>query len=322
MLVGSQVAVPDIEWGIMRIAWSKALVAVVALVAVGTSGCTSIDEKSTAPNETLSGAGANARALYDQLPEAIRTKGEIVFVGDSHPPYRTVGADSTSVTGLDIDVQQALSEILGVPIRIEITSGLPAMLAGMLSGRYDAFNGPVKATPERLEKFDGVQWLTSTTSYLIPQVGGTNAQSTNDLCGTQTAGVIGSITEQSVTKLSAWCVAQGRSPVEFVGLADTNATLLAVQSGRAGSAALTQAGAVDAAAAQPNTWRSVDQTEEQGAFTDSLVLLTPKGNGLAPVIYSAFKLMFEDGQYNELVDKWNLQDIAVTAPTLNPVSAE
>ncbi|MFI5720554.1 transporter substrate-binding domain-containing protein [Nocardia sp. NPDC051750] len=298
---------------------AKAFTAAVALSVLALAGCTSIDEK-TAQSEQLSGPGENAGVLYDQLPQAIKDKGEIVFVGDSHPPYRTVGADGKTVTGMDPDIQQALSGVLGVPIRMEVSSGLPAMLSGMLSGRYDAFNGPVKATPQRLAEFDGVQWLTSRTSYLLPISGGIAAQSTDELCGTRTAGVIGSITEEQAAKLSDWCASKGKPRVEFVGLADTNATLLAVQSGRADSAALTQSGAIDTAAAQPNTWRAVAQTEEQGARADQLVLLSPKTNNLGPVFYEAFKLLFSGGQYDELVEKWNLADIAIPEPVLNPTA--
>ncbi|NKY33011.1 transporter substrate-binding domain-containing protein [Nocardia speluncae] len=303
----------------MRPTRTQAFVAIVALLALALAGCTSIDEK-TAETEQLSGPGENAGALYDRLPQAIKDKGEIVFVGDSHPPYRTVAADGKTITGMDPDIQQALSGVLGVPIRMEVSSGLPAMLSGMLSGRYDAFNGPVKATPQRLAEFDGVQWLTSRTSYLLPINGGIAAQSTDELCGTRTAGVIGSITEEQAAKLSGWCESSGRQPLEFVGLADTNATLLAVQSGRADSAALTQSGAIDTAAAQPNTWRAVAQTEDQGARADQLVLLSPKTNGLGPVFYQAFELLFSGGQYAELVAKWKLEDIAVAEPVLNPTA--
>ncbi|MFC9832974.1 transporter substrate-binding domain-containing protein [Rhodococcus sp. NPDC127530] len=304
----------------MRLTRSKTFCAAAALSVLALAGCTSIDQK-TADTEKLSGPGANAGVLYDQLPQSIKNKGEIVFAGDSHPPYRTVGPDGKTVTGMDPDVQQALSGVLGIPVRTEITSGLPAMLSGMLAGRYDAFNGPVKATPDRLAQFDGVQWLTSRTSYLIPMNGGIDAENADALCGTRSAGVVGSITEEQVHKLSDWCAAKRQPGVEFVGLADTNATLLAVQSGRADSAALTQSGAIDTAAAQPNTWRTVAQTEEQGALADQLVLLAPKTNELGPVFYEAFKLLFEDGQYQELVKKWQLEDIAIPAPVLNPTPA-
>ena len=256
--------------------------------------------------------------LYDELPQAIKDKGELVFAADSHPPYRTLGADGSTITGLDPELQAALSEVLGVPTRSTLAEGLPQMLTGMQSGRYDAFNGPVKATPERLQEFDGVSWLTSRTSYLIPTDGGVAATDTAGLCGTTTAGVKGSITEEQTANLSTWCQEQGQSAVTFLGLADTNATLLAVGSGRAQSAATTQTGAMDIQTQQDGKWRYVAQTEEQGAGVDQLVLLTPKSSGMGEVMLKAFEEIFDSGAYQKIVEKWGLQEVAVERPVLNP----
>src|SRR3712207_5969153 len=156
--------------------------------------------------------------LFDQLPQEIQDAGEIVFAGDSHPPYRTVGADGKTVTGIDPDIQAALSEVLGVPIRTEITTGLPAILSGMLSGRYDAFNGPVRTTPEREAEFDAVVWMTTVTSYVVPKGSDAGIEDSGDLCGKTVAGTAGSVTEEQVAKLTQWCQDQGQEAVEFTGL--------------------------------------------------------------------------------------------------------
>jgi polar amino acid transport system substrate-binding protein len=293
----------------------------VAAVAAGTllalTACAGPSPQSTPSSESTGGVNKSAK-FYEELPQSIKDKGEIVFAGDSHPPYRSVGADGKTVTGIDPDLQKALSESLGVPARIEITEGLPQMLAGMKSGRYDAFNGPVKATPERLKEFDGISWLSSRTSYVIPTSNGIDAQSTDGLCGTTTAGVKGSITEEQTAKLSKWCQDQGKEPVSFLGLADTNATILAVKSARAQSAATTQTGAIDLMAQEKGKWRYVSQTDEQGAGVDQLVLLAPKSSGLGPVLHKAFIEIFDNGKYKEIVDQWDLDDVAVDEPVLNP----
>src|SRR3712207_8459339 len=49
--------------------------------------------------------------LFDQLPQEIQDAGEIVFAGDSHPPYRTVGADGKTVTGIDPRSEEHTSEL-------------------------------------------------------------------------------------------------------------------------------------------------------------------------------------------------------------------
>ncbi|WP_426228213.1 transporter substrate-binding domain-containing protein [Pseudarthrobacter sp. DSP2-3-2b1] len=293
----------------------------VAAVAAGAflalTACAGPSGQATQTTEASGGVNKSAK-LYDSLPQSIKDKGEIVFAGDSHPPYRSVGPDGKTVTGIDPDIQKALSESLGVPARIEITEGLPQMLTGMKSGRYDAFNGPVKATPERLKEFDGVSWLSSRTSYVIPTTNGIDAQGTDGLCGTTTAGVKGSITEEQTAKLSKWCEDNGKAPVTFLGLADTNATILAVKSQRAQSAATTQTGAIDLMTQEKDKWRYVSQTDEQGAGVDQLVILAPKSSGLGPVLEKAFVEIFENGTYKKIVDQWGLDDVAVDAPVLNP----
>ena len=89
------------------------------------------------------------------------------MAGDTHPPYRTIEEDG-SFTGIDPDLQAALSAQLGVPFEIETASGLDAMLTGMLSGRYDGFNGPVRATPEREAEFDAIVWMTTAHVVRLP----------------------------------------------------------------------------------------------------------------------------------------------------------
>lgn len=256
--------------------------------------------------------------LYDELPESIKDAGEMVVVGDSHPPFRTIETDGKTITGIDPDIQAALSEVLGVPIRMEISEGLPQMLNGLQSGRYDAFNGPVSATPERLVDFDGVSWLTSRTSYLIPTDGGLDAEDTGDLCGTKAAGTKGSITEVQTEKLSEWCEARGEDPVTYLGLADTNATLLAVKSGRADTASVTQTAALDISNHEKDQWRYVSQTEEQGAGVDQLVWLTSKDAELGPVMLKAFQEIFDNGDYQAIIDEYGMQDVAIDKPELNP----
>ena len=123
--------------------------AVFALTACGATVTTGGD---TAPEAAPAGADA---ALHDRLPESVRTAGVLRFAGDSHPPYRTIGSDGT-ITGIDADFQAELGRVLGIRTETVVVDGLPAALQGMLAGRYDAFNGPVRATAEREQQCDDV----------------------------------------------------------------------------------------------------------------------------------------------------------------------
>jgi polar amino acid transport system substrate-binding protein len=259
-------------------------------------------------------------ALHAALPDEIKEAGVIVFAGDSHPPYRTVNSDGT-VTGIDKDFQDALGQVLGVRTETQIVDGLPAALQGMLAGRYDAFNGPVKATAERERQFDTITWMTTRTSYVVPAGSSAAIDAAEDLCGKRVAVVAGSITEEQLAKLSEYCARTGRPAAAPVALADTNETLLAAESGRADAAGMTQAAAIDVTSQQADRFTYVTQTEEQGATTDNLALFVPKDGGLGPVMLDAFRELFASGRYAEITQKWGLADVTVPEPVLNAGTA-
>lgn len=293
-----------------------AVAAAAALVLLAASAC-------GGGEDGAAGQGAPGKtALYESLPETVKEAGVIRFAGDSHPPYRIVANDGKTVTGVDREIQEALAKALGVKSEIAIVSGLPAALSGMLSSRYDAFNGPVKDTAEREKQFDAIVWLVSRTSYLIPKSASTKVGSSGDLCGKRISGTAGSIVEDQVKLLTQWCAKQGKAAITFLPLADTNGTILAAKSGRADAAGMTESAAIDAMAKEKDAFTYVTQTDEQGAGVDQLAMLVPKSSGLGPVMFEAFKEIFKNGAYQKIVDKYGLKNVAVDAPKLNTAAGQ
>ncbi|MFC4003821.1 transporter substrate-binding domain-containing protein [Prauserella oleivorans] len=283
--------------------------------ALTTAGC------GTAAQNDAENSAEPVPALHDALPQSVKDSGVLRFAGDSHPPYRTVGADG-SITGIDKDFQDALGEVLGVRTETTIVNNLPAALQGMLSGRYDAFNGPVKATPERERQFDTITWMTTRTSYVVPTDSKAGIDDAEDLCGKRVAVVKASVVEEQLTKLSEFCTSSGKKPAQTIGLDDTNATMLAARSGRADAAGMTQAAAIDVIRAQKDTYTYVTQTEAQGATSDHLALFVPKDSGLGPVLHKAFQELFDSGEYRRIMEQWGLTDVMVEKPLLNVASSQ
>ncbi|MFJ1764793.1 transporter substrate-binding domain-containing protein [Amycolatopsis sp. NPDC088138] len=298
--------------------WRRSSLAVAAAGLV-LAGCTVDDGAASAPTAAALTAD---QALHDQLPQAVKDSGLLRFAGDSHPPYRTVGPDGKTVTGIDHDFQQALGQLLGVRTETTIVSGLPAALQGMLSGRYEAFNGPVKATAEREKQFDTVTWMTTRTAYVVPEGSAAGIKQAADLCGKRVAVVTASVVEEQLAKLSAFCQGNRRPVVQVVGLDDTNATLLAAKSGRADAAGMTQAAAIDVTSQQKGQYEYVTQTEEQGATKDNLALYTPKAGKLGPVLQKAFEELFRNGTYARIMKQWGIEDVTVPQPLFDVATAK
>ncbi len=301
---------------------SLALTALASAALLALTACASPGGEPAEPGDPAEGAngGVNTEApLYDMLPDKVKDAGKIVMAGDNHPPYRSLEEDG-SITGIDPDLQAVLSEQFGVPFEIETVSGMEAILTGMNSGRYDAFNGPLRTTPEREADFDAIVWMTTISSYVYLADRADELGDHEALCGARVAGVAGSVTESQVERYSAWCEAEGLETPEFIGLEDTNSTFLAVQSDRADYAGTTQTAALDLQKSDPGKFEFLVQTEAQGAGIDQLALMTPKGNGLAEPLFAAFEAIFDNGQYEEVMSEWDLTEVSVDAPLLNPLT--
>lgn len=299
---------------------SAALVAGAAALALTSCAAGAGDNSDTAEPDGSGGVNTDA-PLYDMLPQKIKDAGVITVAGDTHPPYRTV-EESGDVTGIDPDLQAALSEQFGVPFQIESVSGMEAILTGMLSGRYDGFNGPLRTTAEREADFDAVVWMTTITSYVYLAEREDELSDPNALCGARVAGVGGSVTESQLERYGEWCAAEGLEQPEFIGLNDTNATFLAVNSDRADYAGTTQTAAIDLQATDEGRYEYLVQSEEQGAGIDELAFFVPKGNEMAEPMLAAFEAIFDNGAYERVMTDWGLTEVAVDAPVLNPMTSK
>jgi polar amino acid transport system substrate-binding protein len=298
----------------MQVRTTASLVSI-ALAGVLLAACadSAAEEPGAASGKVDTGA-----PLYDALPKNVKDAGELVVVGDAHPPYRTVEKDG-EITGIDPDLWKVLGEQLGVPVRMEVAQSMPSILTGMQSGRWLAWNGPVQANPERERAFDAITWLQTRTTYVFPKENADALAGDDGPCGQTIAIVGGSITESEVDKLNTWCTEQGEPANERADYADTNATLLAVKSGRADFAGMTETAALDVTAAD-DTYDYVTQTDEQGSGVSLLALLTPKDSGLGETMHEAFQNIFDNGDYQQVLEKWGLEPVAVEEPLINPTT--
>ncbi|TQL66672.1 polar amino acid transport system substrate-binding protein [Nocardioides albertanoniae] len=298
----------------MQVRTTASLVSI-ALAGVLLAGCA---EGAAEESGAESGKVDTGAPLYDALPKGVKDAGELVVVGDAHPPYRTVEKDG-EVTGIDPDLWKVLGEQLGVPVRMEVSQSMPSMLTGMQSGRWQAWNGPVQANPERERSFDAITWLQTRTAYVFSKEGADGIAAEEAPCGQTIALVGGSITESEVEKLNTWCAEQGEPANKRADYADTNATLLAVKSGRADVAGMTETAALDVTAAD-ETYDYVTQTDEQGSGVSLLALLTPKDSGMGKPLYEAFQNIFDNGDYQKVLEEWGLEPVAVEKPLINPTT--
>jgi polar amino acid transport system substrate-binding protein len=301
---------------VSRLRFTLASIAVAVSAALVLSACGSSGSSAGGQSGGSSDVPSQAvdNSLHSQLPASIQSAGVINFAVEQHPPYMTV--NGTDITGPNIDLQNALAAVLGVKANSTVVGGgLSPVLAGLLSGRYDAFAGPVEATPDREKQYDETGWLIAETAYMVDKSGGSN--SIDQLCGKTVTYVSGSVLEGYVNKLSTYCDSAGKGKINGLGLADTNATILAVKSGRAAGAGTTL-DAGNAAVKADTSLGILIQPDSAGGVKENNCLITPKNTKLGPVLHEALQQLIDNGTYGKILAKWGLTGSAVKTSLLNP----
>lgn len=269
----------------------------------------------------LSYAQTAGNTLHDRLPAAVKNAKVLKMVGDSFAPYRIVGDDGKTVTGIDADLAKALEPILGVKIELHIVSNLPAMLAGIDTGRYDFSGGPLLSTEEREKRYDILAWMLSKPAFVLPTANGRKTTVLLDLCGLRVAYPAGSAQEEYAKKVTALCVAAKKEPLSYVPLADQNATVLATQSGRADVSGMQLAAALYLQQRMPGKFTiQTDETDGLGVLHQGFVF--KKDSELSPVILDALKEIWASGEYAKIMEKWAMGAAKTPKPILNPSSAQ
>lgn len=261
----------------------------------------------------------NTAPLFDLLPDAIKASGTIQVAGDPFPPYRIISVDGETRTGLEADLLEAMVPLLGVEFENTIVASLPAMLAGLDTGRYDLTTGPLLDTVEREERFDIIPWLLSKPAYVMDGSASETVKVLEDLCGLRVAFSAGSISEQYQTMVSDRCIAAGKPPLVDVALQDKNTLLLAVQSNRADAMSSQLASALYMQAQLPDQlYIQTDETDQLGILHLGLVLKSK--SELSGAIVEALRMLNESGEYAAILTRWGLGAAAQPDFELNPAS--
>jgi polar amino acid transport system substrate-binding protein len=262
---------------------------------------------------------AAANTLFERLPAATKASKTIKVVGDSFPPYRIVGDDGKTVSGVETDLLRALEPLLGVRFEQSVVSNLPAILAGIDTGRYELSVGPLLSTKPREERYDIVTWMLSKPAFMVPVASGRKTAALEDLCGLRVSYAAGSSQEQYVKKVDERCVVAKRPATLPVPLADQNATVLAAQAGRADVASMQLSAALYLQKQNPGKFHvQTDQTDQLGVL--HLGFVTRKNSELTPVLHDALKQLWASGDYARILEKWGLGAAKADMPRINPSS--
>ncbi|WP_445682381.1 ABC transporter substrate-binding protein [Radicibacter daui] len=276
---------------------------------------TLISSAAMAEDASLPKLGVNEE-LRARLPEEFRTSGKMVSVNNgSFPPYEIV--TGTEMTGASADMTDAIGQVLGVKIEHESVSGLPALLAGVNSGRYQFAFGPVGDFKTREEANDFVDWVQEFVVFAVQKGNPKGITSLDTACGNRIAVMAGGSAEKVIQVQAEKCKTDGKAPIEVQSFTDQPSSILAVRSKRSDAFFSSQA-PLTYFVQQANGQLELTGVGQKNGFQDLFQgAVVPKGSSLGPVLMDAVKLLMDNGTYGAIMKKWGLENNMIKEPGIN-----
>lgn len=255
-------------------------------------------------------------ALRARLPKEILDAGRMVAVNNgSFPPYEIV--EGKNLTGATKDLSDAIGTLLGIEITHESVAGLPAVLTGIESGRYQFAMGPVGDYPEREKANDFVDWVKEFVVFGVQKGNPAGITGLDSTCGKRIAVMAGGSAEKVIKTQAEKCAAEGKPTLEVQSFTDQPSSILAVRSNRSDAFFSSQAPLTYFVQQADGDLELAGVGQDNGFGDIHQGAVVPKDSPLGPVLLDAFKLLIENGTYAEIMKKWGLEGNMTDAPGLN-----
>lgn len=276
-----------------------------------TSFVTVANSKTVIPRQTMN------KVLHDKLPESIKNAGFMVNVNSgAFLPYEIL-AENRSYSGVVNDLSQALGEIMGIEIRRETVSTLPALLMGLKAGRFQFSMGPIGDFPSRQANVDFIDYVREYVIFAVPKGNPHNIHSLSDICGLRISVMSGGSAEKVLRNQSKLCLNQGKEDINILSYSDQPTSLLVVRAKRADAFFSSQA---------PLTYyvkQSRGELELAGVGLSNGFeelyqgAVVAKDSPLGEILLTAMQELFDNGTYELIMNKWGLESNKLEAPKFN-----
>ncbi|MFF9123782.1 ABC transporter substrate-binding protein [Streptomyces sp. NPDC014889] len=300
------------------------LAAVGAIVVTGALILTGCGDQTDKGGDSSS--NASSAPLADKLPQDIRKAGVIKVGSDiAYPPVEFM-KDGKAV-GIDPDIAEALTKQLGV--RFDFQNGkFDQLIVGMQSGRFNMIMSAMNDTKSRQNGIDSetgkkagdgvdfVDYFTAGTSILVQKGNPKGIKSLDDLCGKVVALQRATTSEGIAKKQNAKCKQDGKKAITLQSFDTDPEALLRLKQG----ASVADLNDFPVAAYNAKTsgggsdFEVVGEQIEAGPYG----IAVSKGNTqLRDAIQAAMNAIIKNGDYQKILEKWNVTDGAVTEAKIN-----
>jgi polar amino acid transport system substrate-binding protein len=272
-------------------------------------------------------SGSRTAPLADRLPADIRSKG-VVRVG-SDIAYAPVEFkdDSGKVAGIEPDIAEAVGKQLGVRFEFQ-NAAFDTLIGGLAAKRYDIAMSALTDTKDRQEGIDGetgkkvgagvdfVDYFTAGVSLYTNKGDTQSVKNWDDLCGKTMAVQRNTFSHNLAKNQAKKCEKDGRKALK---IEDFNTNPEAETRMRSKGADIVSADFPVAAysvkkSGGGKSFEIVGDQVEAGPYG----IAVPKtSTELRDALREAVQAIIDNGEYQKIIEKWGVEDGAVTEAKVN-----
>lgn len=295
-------------------------VTIAAAAALALAGCGSGKTvKNTGTSANVGTVAAN-QSLRDQLPAAVKAKGQLVMATD--PTYAPIEFPKSGggYQGFDIDLANAIGKVLGVKIVVR-KAVFDSILTGITDGRFDFSMSAFTDNSAREKGNDFVTYFKAGTSIGVKKGNPKHIQSQADLCGLKVGAERGTIQATALTQTTAdgaitlkgQCLKDHKKSPIPVLLPDQAGVNNAVVAGRADAFTGDTPVVIYQGTLEGGQIQLAGKTEDEAPYG----IAFKKGSPLVPLFQKVMTQLIKDGTYTKIINAWKLQAGAVTESKIN-----
>lgn len=260
----------------------------------------------------------SVKAHATELPAAIKSAGVLhLSVNAIYPPMEYKDLATGQLTGLDIELGEAIAKKLGVKVDWA-ESAFEQLMPSLATGRTDFIISGISDKVAREEAADFIDYLTTNGAFYVQA--SSAYKTATDLCGKK----VGSSRSTSFPgDIAAWskanCEAAGKPAIEVVNAESTADARSQLKQGRIDGAVQGSETIPYIFGQDPGAYRAVGllttgHTQYQG------IAVKKDQTQLRDAVMEALSALIADGTYKAILTKYALADNGVTIPVLNGAS--
>ena len=280
----------------------------------------------------LAGCGAaDEVAVADSVPGDIAALGTLlVATNPTFPPaeFRTPvefrSVEQGEVTGFEVELMEAVAEELGLEVEW-VDVAFPEVLEAVAAEEVDVGAAAITVTDDRLAESSFVTFFSTGTQWVVREPNAA-AVTPNGACGARVAVQTGTVQADDLAARSAACGEAGQDPIDILEFDSQDEVTAAVLSGVA-SAFVADAPAAAWAVRQSGGTPNVASTVNTGRLTtvSGQYDVAPYGwavvdEELGEALLAGLNAVVESGEYQEILEFWNVERGALSAEQIELVS--